>query len=189
MKKLIFKKGFTVLETIIAITMMASVIGAVSLVVKNNINSLSIAKEEVRAFYFTQEAIEIIRNRRDYNQLAYLLGGSSNWLSGITSPNATFPSWGSCAVGSVCTVDVYNNIISACSGSWGTCLPLKQNSSSQPAAYIYGYNAGWTVTPYTREIQIESISADQISLSVKITWTHAGVTKTFKTKTLLTNWF
>lgn len=169
--------GFTILETIIAIGVISLAISGAFSAVQTGLFTSSIAKEETRAYYLADEAIELIRNKRDSNFLDNLTTGSGvSWVNGITGP---------CAIGSTCYADPYNNQLVACGAGWGSCPQLLQNSST----LLYGYQAGWTPTIYKREVQIEQPSATQIDISVLITWSHAGATHQFKTKTLLTNWF
>ncbi|MFH0804355.1 MAG: type II secretion system protein, partial [Candidatus Zambryskibacteria bacterium] len=138
-------KGFTVLESIVAIAILSlSVSGAFSAVTQS-LSQATIAKDEIRAFYLAQEAIEIIRNKRDANQLAIINTGSGNWTDGIIS---------ACPAGRTCTIDVTNLSIYDCgTGGWGSCTQyLKQD----PDTFLYSYGSGNT-TNFKREIQIETV--------------------------------
>lgn len=174
------KKGFTILETIIAIAVVSLVIAGATSAVRTGLVGSSIAKEQVKAFYLAQEAIEVVRNKRDGNILANFNGTPTNWLAGIARVGDP------CAPGNTCAVDAstYTLSNSGCSG-WNSCPYLRQD----PNTYLYGYNGAWTETLFRREIQIENISADEINVTVQISWTHGATTRSFKTKTLLMNWF
>jgi hypothetical protein len=158
-----------------------SVAGAFSAVTQS-LSQATISKDEVKAFYLAQEAVEIIRNKRDANQLNRINGGSNMWLDGITSV---------CSFGSTCTVDATNFQIFNCgAGGWGSCDYLKQN----PNTFLYGYTSGDT-TNFKREIQIERVNNDpitgdpsEIAITVQISWTKGLLTENFKVKTLLLNW-
>lgn len=180
--------GFTILETIVAIAVVSLAISGASTAVRTGLIGSSIAKDQVKAFYLAQEAIEMLRNRRDHNILNGYNGGSNTWLTGITNQDPN-PARGGCAIGLTCIVDTPNNFITSCSGSWGSCPYLLQNGSVEPMAYLYGYNAGWAPTPFKREIQIESVSANEIIVTVQVSWTHGSTTRSFKTKTIIMNWF
>ncbi len=167
-------KGFTVLESIVAIAILSLSVAGVFSAVQQGLSQAIIAKDEVKAFYLAQEAVEIIRNKRDTNQLSRLGGGSNNWLSGIT--DAT-----NCPFGKVCRADAIDNSLTFCGDAWDSCPVLKQDSN-----FLYGYIGN--TTNFKREIQIEFISADEIAVIVKISWTKGIITRDFKAKTLLFNW-
>jgi len=73
-----FKKGFTLIETFVAITILIiSIVGPLTLVMK----SLSISKTtkaQITAMYLAQDGMEYVRNIRDENILT-----GNNWLLGL----------------------------------------------------------------------------------------------------------
>ena len=114
------QRGFTILESIIAILVLSLSVSGVFSAVQQSLSQAIIAKDEVKAFYLAQEAVEIIRNKRDNNQLTKINGGTGvTWLDGITNI---------CAFGSVCRVEAINfdNIV-YCGSEWGNCPFLKQD--------------------------------------------------------------
>ncbi|MEK7062405.1 MAG: prepilin-type N-terminal cleavage/methylation domain-containing protein [Patescibacteria group bacterium] len=175
-----FRRGFTVLETIIAIAVVSLAIAGATSAVRTGLVGASIAKEQVKAFYLTQEAIEVIRNKRDGNILANFNGTPTSWLAGISEVGAP------CAPGNTCVVDASAYSLSnlGCSG-WNSCPYLRQD----PSAYLYGYNGSWTQTVFRREVQIENVAVDEINISVQVSWTHGAATRSFKTKAVLMKWF
>jgi len=175
------RRGFTVLETIIAITVISLAIAGATSAVTTGLIGASIAKDQVQAFYLAQEAVEILRNKRDTNILTNFNGTATNWLAGIAEL-ATDP----CAPGNTCTVDAfaYSLSNSGCTG-WNSCPYLRQDSLN----YLYGYDGSWVETPFRREVQIEIISATEIAVTVQVSWTHGLSSRSFKTKTILMSWF
>jgi len=175
--------GFTILESIVAIMILSLSISGAFSAVQQSLSQSIIAKDEVKAFYLAQEAVEIIRNKRDTNQLPILDGGSGNWLDGI-SALASDP----CYFGKTCRVDATgpNDVFFyACSGSWNSCEVLRQDETT----FIYSYDGNDPTTNFKREIQIESISANEITITVRITWTKGSLpSREFKVKTSLFNW-
>lgn len=172
-----FKKGFTVLETLIALAVIGLGIGGATLAIRGGLSASTLAKEQVRAFYLAQEAIELIKNKRDANFLNVLTGGTANWTDGITTV---------CGFDTACTIDAYTGTIALCGGS---CTALRQNpATSGVGAYVYGYNGAWTATKYTREIRFESINANEVAVVIRVSWTHGTQTRNFITKTIITNW-
>jgi len=174
--------GFTMLESIVAIMILSLSISGAFSAVQQSLSQSIIAKDEIKAFYLAQEAVEIIRNKRDTNQLSILNSGSGNWLDGIAALS-TDP----CYFGKVCKIDATSNppAMINCGTAWNSCENLRQSP-----AYLYGYsNASWPATNFKREIQIESINANEISVTVRITWTKGSIiTKEFKVKTNLFKW-
>ncbi|MFH0804418.1 MAG: hypothetical protein V1896_02365, partial [Candidatus Zambryskibacteria bacterium] len=69
-------------------------------------------------------------------------------------------------------------------GGWGSCTQyLKQD----PDTFLYSYGSGNT-TNFKREIQIETVNADEIAVIVQVSWKKGLITREFKVKTLLFNW-
>ncbi len=174
------QKGFTVLESIVAIFVLSLVISGVFTAVQTSLTQASITKDEVKAFYLAQEAIEIIRNKRDSNQLIRIAGLPSVWLTGISEAAAD-----PCYFGKVCRMEVSApTVFTNCGNSWNTCPNLRQNSTSN----LLGYNGAWTLTNLKREVMFESINANEIAVIIRVTWTRGTRTFEFKVKTHLLNW-
>ena len=173
-------RGFTILETIIAVLVLSLAISGVFSAVQQGLSQAIIAKDEVRAFYLAQEAIEIIRNKRDVNQLNITINGSPNsWLFGIAQEATD-----NCYFGKICRADVSNMSLAYCGNAWGSCENLRQH----PTEFRYGYDSGWPVTNFKREIQIESVNANEITVTVRVSWTKGLISQEFKAKTHLFNW-
>ena len=172
--------GFTVLESIVAIFVLSLTISGVFSAVQGGLSQTITAKDEVRAFYLAQEAIEIIRNKRDNNQLNKIVRTPLNsWLYGISQDASDF-----CYFGKVCRIDVVDLIPEYCGTSWGSCTEnLKQN----PITLLYNYSTGNT-TNFKREIQLEFISTYEIAVTVRVSWTKGVLSREFKAKTHLFNW-
>ncbi len=174
--------GFTVLESIVAIFVLSLAISGAFSAVRQSLNQSILSKDEIRAFYIAQEAFEIIRNKRDTNQLAHLNGGTNTWLTGISEVG------NGCYFGNVCMVsptsyDFDGEAFVSCGMSWNSCPNLQQDGQ-----YLYSYGFSFTPTNLKREIMIESISADEISVTVRVSWTKGLISKEFKVKTHLFNW-
>lgn len=179
------QKGFTVLESIIAILVLSLSVSGVFSAVQQSLSQATIAKDEVKAFFLAQEAIEIIRNKRDTNQIIKIRDNfSNNWLSGIAY-NTDDP----CYFGKICRTDAFSGSFTYCGTSWGSCENLKQDTNT----FLYNYISGNT-TNFKREIQIEPVGYDElnnlveIAVTVRISWTKGLIPMEFKVKTLLFNW-
>ena len=71
-------KGFTIIESLVAIAILATVIIGASAAVSSGLSSYIFSKDQIIAFYLAQEGFEELRNIRDENALM-----GANWLSGI----------------------------------------------------------------------------------------------------------
>jgi len=181
-KKIKNQKGFTVLESIVAIMILSLAISGVFAAVQRGLSQSIIAKDEVKAFYLAQEAVEIIRNKRDNNQLSKINLGTGHWLAGISENSGD-----ACYFGKICRADIYDFSLTRCSevnNDWDSCPNLEQSSDS----YVFSYGRNWPETNFKREIQLESISANEIAVIVRISWKKGLVTKEFKVKTILFDW-
>ena len=92
--------GFSLLETIIAIAVLTVAMTAVFSLVSSGVRSISLAANQLTAYFLASEGVEYIRNIRDGN----VLSGTGNALDGFF----VCESYG-------CVADVYNNTLSSCS--------------------------------------------------------------------------
>lgn len=156
-------KGFTLVETLVAVSIL--VIGSLGPIViaAQGIASGGYAKDQITAYYLAQEGIEYIRSIRDGNALQGL--PSSSWLNGIDI------ACDGSAVGEFgCTIDARTDAIAAC-GSGG-CAPMRIHPSG-----IYGY-AGPTTSIYTRTIKLLQPSTnDIVPIQVTMQWTSRGTSR------------
>lgn len=152
LKKLI--RGFTLIETMIAVSLLSIAIVAPMTLTMQSLQTAYYARDQMTASNLAQEAIESIRSIRDGNILNNAEGGATvNLLNGIP-------------IGTDFTIDARNNVTSSCSG---TCSPLQTDGN------FYGYNAGWTNTNFTRTIHADyvptpGVASDEIRVQVTVTW-------------------
>lgn len=173
------QKGFTVLESIVAIFILSLSISGVFTAVQQSLSQAIFAKDEIRAYYLAQEAVEIIRNKRDINQIDRINNlATTNWLAGV-SELSTDP----CSFGKICRADVVPFSLTRCGDDWDSCPNLNYDSNS--SLYTYASGSG---TNFKREIQIESVSSTEVSITVRVSWKKGLINREFKIKTHLFNW-
>src|SRR3954464_3392894 len=79
-------RGFTLLETMVAVSLLAVAIVAPMSLTAQSLASAYYARDEVTAFYLAQEGLEAVRNVRDNNILQNSQGGTLvDLLNGIPS--------------------------------------------------------------------------------------------------------
>lgn len=177
------KRGFTILETVVSIAIISLAITGVFSSVRNIMTSSYRVRDEVRAFYLAREAFDIIRNKRDSNQLARIVNGTNtHWLTGMSSVATD-----ACYFGRICGVSTINRVVWYCGMNWGTCRNLTQDK----VVYIYRHelpSVAYSSTIYKRELKFEQISANEIAVTVVVSWTRSGVDHEVTGKTIFFNW-
>ncbi len=183
--------GFTLVETLVAISVLSISILATFTAVQKGLQASALSKDQITAFYLTQEVMELIKNVRDENAL-HAISGATNpitgqpytWLSGISENVGD-----ACYFGKTCVVDSPVGIansggVTTCSGGFGTCPYIRQDAVTG----LFGYNAGWTQTNFKREVQlVQVVSNVEVSVVVNISWTTGGSSRSFQIKESIFN--
>ena len=160
-------KGFTIVESLVAISILVLAITGATSAIQTGISSYIFSKDQIIAFYLAQEGFEQIRNIRDENGLKKI-----SWWTGL----------GACFSPSACTVDpVVSSVPSACTP--GSCQVLKQD----PSTGFFGYTSG-SDTIFRREIVLTSINAHEILVLVTVNWSKGTMSKQFRAKENLLDW-
>lgn len=167
-------RGFTIIESLVAVAILATAIIGTMSAVQSGLSSYIFSKEQIAAFYIAQEGFEKVRNMRDENTL-----NGRTWLYGLASVSGD-----PCYFGNSCTVSPLEVSGATRCSSPGNCPVLRQD----PATQMFGYNSAWTATPYTREISIASVSADEVAVTVTVRWSKGALSRTFKARENLLNW-
>lgn len=95
--KLFFKKfnkpdkGFTLIETLIALLIFSLSVVAVMIVMGNGVSSTIYAKQKMTAELLAQEGIEYVRNERDTSVLFSTGGAQEGWDNFINSFTGNYP--------------------------------------------------------------------------------------------------
>jgi prepilin-type N-terminal cleavage/methylation domain-containing protein len=186
------KKGFTIIESLVAISILTVSILATYTAVQNSLKSSLIVKDQITAFYLAQESIEFIKNLKDENSLndTYCIStglcSTVNWLHGLSEATSDACWYGGSGVSQkTCTVDIITKTIAQCAGGSGTCTKLNQNSVT--GAFSYTSGANWSTSNFKREIQISPVSSTEVEIIVTMSWNTGGLSKTFQIKESLFN--
>jgi prepilin-type N-terminal cleavage/methylation domain-containing protein len=184
------KAGFTLIETLLAVLILATAIaGPLSIAAKGLSLSL-IAKDQMIGVYLAQDGLEYVRFIRDTNRLR----GQSDWLAGFdgtSNGHTTDLSGGqaNCTGGNACTLDSLQDKVTFC-GTGTVCAssPLYYDTTNK----YYTYNtAGTTKTIFTRtlSISIPSSNPNEADVTVIVQWKDVGgVTRSVQLRDNILNW-
>ena len=136
MNKLI-NKGFTLVETLVAVSMLLIALTSTMGLVQASLASNSFSQQQITANYLAGEAIEYIRNIRDTN-----IRNHTGWLNGV--PAACFSDAG-------CAIDTVNDTVVDCVS---TCPTLLLDTSSSG---YYQYQTG-SDSSFIRTVSIQTIT-------------------------------
>lgn len=175
--KKISNTGFTLIETLLAVLILAIALAAPLTIAAKALGAALVAKDQGTAFFLAQDAVEYIRFKRDTNTLT---SGSSAWLSGIDP---------ACSGADGCKVDSRENTITACSGSCGV---LQYNETKNWYTYDTSVS-GQVIKPsiFTRKVVLASVSSnsDEKSVTVTVSWKDGGgATRSLVVREHITNW-
>jgi type II secretion system protein I len=175
--------GFTLVEVLVAISVLSISILATFTAVSHSMRATNFTEDQIIAYYLADEALEYVRHKRDNNAIAQInaleTGGASvSWLTGIPHTGGS-----PCPSSTVCYIDVPYSTITSCSSTHESCPVLLYNSTSG----LYSYNSG-TATQYKRSVSMVPISATELSVVVQVSWVAQGISKDYTQTLVLRNW-
>lgn len=172
-------RGFTLIETLVAVSLLSIAIVAPMSLVSKSLTTAYYARDQVIAIHLAQEIIETIRHIRDHNILLTALGTPTDILADIP-------------VGQRFIIDTRNDQIwneadwSTCSG--GQVPPLKTDG------LFYGHGqfpcnleeSGWTESPFTRYAEAVAVASDEggVPQEIRISMTVSWKTGAFQTRSV-----
>lgn len=170
-----FKKGFTLVETMVAISiLMLAILGPLSIAAAGLRNS-AYARDQITAYYLAQEAIEFARDKRDDNYFKNFNNPSTpiSWLYGL---NTECSSTGGCVLDSLEWFKG-NPPTKQCNA---TAVPddcgSQQMYVTTDGYYTYETPTGAIPARYKRIIKITPVSgsSDEVTVTAYMSWTAAG---------------
>jgi type II secretory pathway pseudopilin PulG len=152
--------GFTLLETIVAVGLIAVGLVSALALITTSLFYVSNIQDRLVAANLIAEGVEAVRNIRDNNWLQ-----NKTWNNGLADGDYQV---------------AYDSMsLSLYSGS-GNPLFLDSNG-------LYNYTSG-TVTPYVRKISILNLSNYEIRIITTVTWQRRGITYSSSAEDHLFNW-
>lgn len=175
------KNSFTVLEVILAITVLTIAVGGSFILISQTIGSVSVIQSRLTASYLVQEGLEIIRNIRD-----------SNWLN----PDKV---WDEGLGAGDYEADYLTTLLSdplLCSPFCQYDNGLRFLGIDGNGFYGYNYSSG-NETIFKRKITISDRvdlddppddQIDKFKVSVKVFWREKGQIRSLAAQEYLYNW-
>jgi type II secretory pathway pseudopilin PulG len=180
--------GFTLIETLVAISVLVVSIAAPMSLVSQSLSSAFYARDQITAFYLAQEALEIVRAARDGNALAIARGESADLFEGI--PDTGGDPFVVDAIDSAHTMTLCRTIVGYQTS--GTCPPLQNNGSVYGYGKTLGYDTTgpWKDTRFTRTIRVTTVGSgtDEIKVSVTVEWRSGNLSRSFTIAENLYRW-
>jgi prepilin-type N-terminal cleavage/methylation domain-containing protein len=175
------KNGFTLVETLVAVTVLLLVIIGPMTIAQKGIQNAYYAREQLVAVSLAQEAIEGVRELRDaqalqiYNANGVGTDVTNSWIP--TSCRET-----GCAYS---TGDNGQGVITTCNQYNGYCR-LKYDTNTKTYGYFQGGGPSVVDSIYTRRVTISAETNGGVAVSPMVEWTgriFGGSTKQIKLQT------
>lgn len=161
------QKGFSLVETLVAITILLVTIMGPLYAFQQSIQSHYIARDKLIATALAQDGMEYVRSIRDNN---YLNGRP--WLTSIDTCIGS---------GVLCNVDSVSDTVAVCPSA--VCTALTLNSKKQ-----YTHSSGLPYTKFYRTVNLRTINASEEEIVVKVQWKNSVGTSTVNIIGELYNW-
>lgn len=173
-------KGFTLLETLVAITILATTVTAPLTIAAYSLFQARYSRDQVVATYLAQESVEMIRYLRDRNLMLGLADPTRDWLRALWEPDSN-GKWFTLDWDTIQQQNAYQ--ICGSGADPKLCPYLKYDAR-------YNLRSGDT-TKFRRAVRItkSSDNTDEILIESRVYWfTGGGREKMVEVKTYLYNW-
>lgn len=172
------RSGFSLVETLVAITILLIVITGPLTLVSSSARSTNFANDQVMAYFLAQEGLELAQAARD----DFLIPTFDTGYSG--SPDEAWNEfiggtrYSDCFTTSGCGFDQETNATGvindySCAGSSNPCQLYLNTTAGQRSKYTH-VSSGNTMTRYTRVITMDNSISDQVAVTSQVTWRSDG---------------
>lgn len=162
-------KGFTLIETLVAVSLLTIAIMAPMTLTQQSLSSAYYARDQITAYNLAQEGIESVRAIRDSQilSISQTADASGIDLFGSIPVNQDF---------------IIDGLDTNPETAMETCAGACPSMQLSPDGTLYGYGGGWIETKFTRTLKATYVgeSQDEIRLAVTVSWVAiSGQTRTF----------
>ena len=166
------KSGFTLVEALIALSIL--IVGIISgfILVTKALYDVTIIQDRLTASFLAQEGLEFVRQIRDTNYLKTLGSTSTDWDNNLKTDG--------------------DYLISANISAGTIILPSWQDKllSYHPSSGVYNYDDTGDATPtvFKRKMNIYHVSFDEIRVQSIMSWQSRNINFSFTAEDHLFNW-
>ena len=160
------ERGFTLVETLVAITLLAIALIGPFVAVQNAVQASYVARDQLIASQLAQEGVEYVRSVRDNN---YLASPQRTWMDGLSS----YQCYGE-DPDQYCHVDPTQGDIHGDSPNHSA---MQSYSSISSLPYLYLASSGLynqqdvgSPTRFKRLIQLRVVNASEVEVLVEVQW-------------------
>lgn len=173
-------RGFTLIEAMVAVSIMAIAIAAPMYAASRTIAAAQLSAEKLTATYLAQEGVEYVRKMRDDAYLASISDQRTAWSAFSSRVDI-------CAGSQIgCTIDTIGpSAFAQCAGDPATtCQPLYRNILQQ---YTQAVTEDKTI--YTRYVQVSIVDTNtEMKVVSTVVWQSHGVAQSVSVTDHLTAW-
>lgn len=181
------KRGFTLVESLVAIGIVLTAITGAFSVAFGGLSASLNAKSRVTAYFLAQESIEAVKNMRDRNNLERYVNNldqdpestyitEPTWLDGITTN-------GPCDEGNLCDWGIDLDLPAG--GEFVSCDDNDDCTLRTDNDGVYTYESG-RPSMFQRQITISEITQDEATITAIVSW--EGATYNVVIKENIFNW-
>jgi prepilin-type N-terminal cleavage/methylation domain-containing protein len=161
------QKAFTLVETLVAISILTIALTGPLAIIAQALRSSYFSRDQITAYYLAQEAVEYIRNQRDFNGLQGVSApAAEDWLHGVATDSDLDPTDPNASLVNLYEPTGESNLVKANLVRTATgykltrcnvaCPPLKYNVSfntlGNAGSSLYGDDSTEADSIFTREI-------------------------------------
>jgi prepilin-type N-terminal cleavage/methylation domain-containing protein len=191
-------KGFTLIETLVAITILLLSITGPLQIAANALLSTYYTRDQITAYYLATEAIEYVKNVRDTTFLEDVFNGGTTpnayWLHNleecINGADATDLGFTGCYIDGRLPLSNPDSIKACSSTSNSECPLMRINNNT--GIWSYDDATDTRESKFTRYVEIKVLNGgNEAVINVKVTWPSLSLTgapKVFEINGFIMNW-